>query len=749
MSHRDTASWNIIITGYVNLGNFIGSWEVLKSMKKFGFLFDGYTIVSMLKGVAIGGPGGIVYGQLVHSDVVKMGFDDNVYAASALLSMYAKYNKVEDANKVFKCIPEKNRDTSSWNTVITGYVNSGNFLGAWEVLKSMKKLGFLFDGYTFGSMLKGIAIGGDLVYGQQIHSDVVKMGFYDNVYAASALLDMYSKWSNVEDAYKVFKYMPERNTVSWNALIAGYAEMSNFLRCIELFMHMEQEGVRVDDGTFAPLLTLLDDVEFYDLLRQLHGKVMKSGLEYENTVINAMITAYSECGCIEDSKRVFYGADGYRDLVTWNSMLAAYLGHELVKCGFNLFLDMVKIRLELDSYSYCSIISACFGEAQQYQGKSLHGLVIKRGLEQLTPVSNALISMYVKSKSGIMEDASKVFEQIHVKDLVSWNTFLTGLSQKGLSENALRLFHQMHLYNLVIDQYAFAAVLRSSSDLATLRLGRQIHVLVMKFGFEINEYVASALIFMYSKCGIIEDSFQSFEASQKESSVTWNSIIFAYAQHGQGKIALDLFYLMIDRHVKMDHITFVAALTACSHIGLVEEGLTFLKYMEPRYGVRPQMENYACAIDLLGRAGRLMEAKELIKEMPFEPNAMVWKTLLGACRACGDIDLATRVANHLLELEPGEHCTYILLSDMYGYLKRWDEKASVKRLMREKGVKKIPGWSWIELQNSVHAFNADDYSHPNCQEIYQALKKLMSEIKICENDSVLDVPLDDLDLANG
>ncbi|KAL3818433.1 hypothetical protein ACJIZ3_004338 [Penstemon smallii] len=682
-----------------------------------------------------------------HCEAIKLSLITDTYISNNLINSYTKCKELNTALNLFDEMPH--RDTASWNTIITGHVNSGNFLHAWEVLKSMKSLGFLFDGYTFGSMLKGIAISGGVVYGQQVHSDVIKMGFCDNVYAASALLDMYAKWSNVEDAARVFKYMNERNTVSWNALIAGYAETGNYLRCIELFMGMEREGVRVDDGTFAPLLTLLDDVEFYDILRQIHGRIMKGGLEYENTVVNAMITAYSESGCIEDSKRVFYSAEGYRDLVTWNSMLAAYLGRDMVECGYDLFLEMVRQRLELDTYSYSNIISSCFGDAQLNQGKSLHSLVVKRGLEQLTPVSNALLSMYLKSSSSSMEDVFKIFEQLYVKDFVSWNTILTGLSQKGLSEDALRLFRHMHIDYTVIDQYAFAAVLRSCSDLATLRLGQQIHVLVVKSGFEINEYVASALIFMYSKCGIIEDSWISFEASKKESSVTWNSIIFAYAQHGQGKIALDLFYLMKDGHVKMDHITFVAALTACSHIGLVEEGLKFLKSMELGYGVQPRMENYACAIDLLGRAGRLLEAKELIKEMPFEPDSMVWKTLLGACRACGDIDLATRVASHLLELEPGEHCTYVLLSDMYGNLKRWDEKASVKRLMREKGVKKVPGRSWIELQNDVHAFNAQDYSHPNCQEIYRTLEELTYEIKISEKASMLHVPLDEMDLANG
>ena len=206
---------------------------------------------------------------------------------------------------------------------------------------------------------------------------------------------------------------------------------------------------------------------------------------------------------------------------------------------------------------------------------------------------------------------------------------------------------------------------------------------------------------------------------------------------------------MRDRKVRLDHITFVAVLTACSHIGLVEEGLNFLKSMESDYGIPPRMEHSACAVDLFGRAGRLDEAKTLIETMPFKPDAMVWKTLLGACRVCGDIELATQVASHLLELKPEEHCTYILLSHMYGHLRRWDEKASVTRLMRERGVKKVPGWSWIEIKNQVHAFNAEDQSHPHCKEIYQMLGVLMEEITWLETDTDLDALTSDFNETCG
>ncbi|XVF48236.1 hypothetical protein PTKIN_Ptkin03bG0173700 [Pterospermum kingtungense] len=671
-----------------------------------------------------------------HCCAIKLGTLADVYTANKILNAYTRCKELDIARKLFAEVPH--RDTVSWNTMIAGFVNCGNLVTACEILKNMKICGFDFDGYTFGSLLKGAASSYRLKVGQQLHSMVVKMGYEENVYAGSALLDMYAKCENVEDAYMVFECLPEPNAVSWNALIAGFSQVGDRSTAFWLLDCMEKEGVRVEDGTFAPLLTLLDDVDFYKLTMQVHDKIIKHGLAFDNTVCNALITSYSECGSIGDARKVFDGAVNMRDLVTWNSMLAAYLFHEKEELGFKLFLDMQRLGFEPDIYTYTSVLSACFEKAHKSHGKSLQAVLIKRGVEYSVPITNALIAMYLKSNNISMEEALNLFESMELKDRVSWNSILTGFSQIGLSEDALKFFGQMRSLMVEIDHYAFSAVLRSCSDLATLQLGRQVHVLAIKSGFETNDFVASALIFMYSKCGIIQDAQKSFEESPKDCSIAWNSIIFGYAQNGQGNIALDLFYLMRDRMVRLDHITFVAVLTACSHIGLVEQGLNFLKSMESDYGIPPRMEHYACAVDLFGRAGQLDEAKALIESMPFKPDSMVWKTLLGACRACGDIELATQVASHLLELEPEEHCTYILLSHMYGHLRRWDEKASVTRLMREKRVKKVPGWSWIEIKNEVHAFNAEDQSHPYCKEIYQLLGFLMEEITSLETDTDLD-----------
>ncbi|KAJ8430210.1 hypothetical protein Cgig2_006718 [Carnegiea gigantea] len=645
-----------------------------------------------------------------HCRALKFGINEDVYTANNIITGYTKCGLLSVAHDLFDKMPR--RDTVSWNAMIAGCVNSGDFDASWDLFNDMRRHGFLVDGYTFGSALKGIACNAELDSGEQLHSLIIKMGCLSNVFTGSALLNMYAKCGRIDNAHIVFHSISERNSVSWNAMISGYAEQGEFEAALQLLVSMDREGIKIEDGTVAPFLTLLNGSEFFTLTTQLHAKILKSGLISNNVVCNAVLTSYSECESLENAEKVFYGAFDVHDLITWNSMLGAYLLHHKERLALQLFLQMQEFGFEPDIYTYTSVLSACFEDAYQVHGKCLHCLTIKRGLESSIAISNALIAMYLKSAGKSTADALKLFDSIDHKDSVSWNSVLTGFSQFGLSEDAVKFFENMRSHDVGIDHYSFSAVLRSCADLATLQLGRQVHVLALKSGLQSNEHVASSLILMYSKCGLLEHARRSFEDTPNDSPITWNFIIFGYAQHGQGEAALELFHQMTEYKVKLNHITFVAVLTACSHMGWVEEGRHILRTMESDYGVPLRMEHYACAIDLFGRAGLLDEAKALIKSMPFEPDAMVWRTLLGACRNCGDVELASQVASHLLEIDPEEHCTYVILSDMYGRLKKWEEKASLTRLMRERGVKKVPGWSWIELNNEAHAFNAEDSSHP-------------------------------------
>lgn len=667
-----------------------------------------------------------------HACLVKSGSLSDTLSWNRIVITYARLSGVVDAQRVFDEIPQ--RDKVSWNSLIAGYVANGGYGGAWDIFKTMLGRGLEFDRYTLGSILKSVASSCQLDIGRQLHSFVVKVGLDRNVFVGSALVDMYAKCGMIEDAYLVFVIMPERNTVSWNAVITGYSKVGEFDIAFWLFGQMGKEGMMPDEGTFASILTLVDEASCYKLMTQLHAKILKCGPVMDCVVYNAVITAYSQCGSIDDSRKVFEEMGDARDLVTWNSLLAAYAFHGLTVHAIKIFVRMHKLRIDQDMYTFTSVISACFEHGHGAQGMILHGLVIKKGLDCVVPVSNALIAMYIRSSDNYsMDDALKCFNSTELKDNVSWNSIMTGLSQNWFSEDALKFFGYMRSVCVVIDQFAFSATLRACSDLAVLQFGRGVHGLALKAGFIANDFVSSSLVYMYSKCGVIDDARRSFDETHKDSSVIWNSIIFGYATHGQGLIALDLFNRMQKLRVKPDHITFVGLLSACSHIGLVDEGSNILQSMDPVYGIPLRMEHYACGVDLFGRAGELDKAINLIKSMPFEPDAMVWMTLLGACRIHGNIELASHVAGQLLELEPGHHSTYVLLSHMYADLGMWDNGAMMQRVMKNRGLNKVPGWSWIEVNNKVHSFNADDRSHSQAKEIYETLGALMEVMEVVDD----------------
>ncbi|PKU75926.1 Putative pentatricopeptide repeat-containing protein [Dendrobium catenatum] len=582
----------------------------------------------------------------------------------------------------------------------------------------------------------------NLVSAFRTHGFLIKSGKFTDSYTWNNILADYCRWSELDDAQKLFDEIPQRDTVSWNSLIVCNVLRGNYEHACILFGKMLQKRLFCNQYTLKSVLKSVSCTFQLVIGNQLHSFVVKIGLDRNVFSGTALVDMYAKCGSLSDahlaySEKVFEDMVGIRDLVTWNSMLVAYADHGFMGDAVKLFMRMQDIGIAFDIYTFTSVISACFECGQISQGKILHALVVKCGMEGTPSVSNALIGMYIRPNDVCnVEDAVKCFNSIEFRDAISWNSILTGFSQNGFSEDALKFFCHMQAVSVRIDHYAFSATLRSCSDLAVLLFDQQVHGLVLKSGFSSNDFVSSSLIYLYSKCGIIVDAKKSFDESCKDSSMTWNSIIFGYAQHGLGEIALDLFHKMQQLGVKADHITFVGLLSTCSHSGLVKEGSKILKSIQPTYGIPLRIEHYACGVDLFGRAGNLTEAKYLTESMPFEPNSMVWMTLLGACRIYGNMDLASHIAKSLLESEPTVHSTYVILSNMYAGFGYWDGRAMIQREMRDRRVTKVPGWSWIEVNKKLHSFNAEDISHPQSGEIYDSLATLMEEVEIVHYECI-------------
>lgn len=340
---------------------------------------------------------------------------------------------------------------------------------------------------------------------------------------------------------------------------------------------------------------------------------------------------------------------------------------------------------------------------------------------------NAMIAGY--AQNGKLRVARDLFDLMPQRNLGSWNSMIVGYAQSGHGEKSFELLFEMQMANVKADQATFASVLSACASLEALEQGKCVHGYIIESGFMSDVSVGNALITMYAKCGCIEDAKSVFDNISKKNYVSCNAMIAAYAQHGYGNEALQLFEQMKQTGMKPNHITFVGVLSACSHAGLVAEGCYYFHSMSRDYCIAPQADHYACMVDLLGRAGHLDEADKLINEMPFNPDAVVLGALLGACRIHMNVNLGERVAERLFELEPLNSSTYVLLSNIYAVAGRWDDVGKVRMIMKARGVIKKAGCSWVKIKNKVHVFQEGDIMHPQMEKIYSALHELERQMR--------------------
>nr|GMC53564.1 pentatricopeptide repeat-containing protein At1g25360 [Ipomoea batatas] len=338
-----------------------------------------------------------------------------------------------------------------------------------------------------------------------------------------------------------------------------------------------------------------------------------------------------------------------------------------------------------------------------------------------------IIVGYIRNDN--VDAARKVFDGMDEKNSLTWTVMISGCSQNGLGEEGLRLFNQTKLNRVEPSDYAFAGAIASCSVLVALETSRQLHAQIIRCGFDSSLSAGNALITLYGRCGDIDAAQCLFLTMPFLDSVSWNAMIAALGQHGHGAHAIELFEEMLEERISPDRISFLTVLSACNHAGLIKEGQHYFDLMHKVYGINPGEDHYSCLIDLLSRGGRFSEATNVIQTMPYKPGAPIWEALLSGCRLYGNIELAVQAADQLFDLVPQNYGSYILMANMFSSAGRWSDAANVRKLMRERGVKKEPGCSWIEVENKVHVFLVDDTKHPEIQAVYNYLEELAVKMR--------------------
>ncbi|KAL2921323.1 hypothetical protein RDABS01_012814 [Bienertia sinuspersici] len=336
------------------------------------------------------------------------------------------------------------------------------------------------------------------------------------------------------------------------------------------------------------------------------------------------------------------------------------------------------------------------------------------------------------AQSGMCGDALAMLRDMgraNLKpDSISWNSIIAGCVQNGLFDEGLTLFRKMVMAKVKPGSVSLSSITPACAHLTTLRLGKQLHGYITRFGFEDNVLIASSLVDMYAKCGYIMIARRIFNKMKLHDTVSWTAMVMGYALHGHAHDAISLFKQMETEGLKPNSVAFLAVLTACNHAGLVDEAWHYFNSMRNDYGLSPHLEHYASVADLLGRAGRLKEAYDFICKMP-APSSSIWSTLLAACRVHKDVEMAENVANKVFRIDPSNVGAYVLLSNTYSSAKRWKDAAKVRITMKSKGIVKEAACSWIEVKNKLHAFVAGDKSHPCYEKIKTALEELVEQME--------------------
>ncbi|KAL8228379.1 hypothetical protein R6Q57_015963 [Mikania cordata] len=560
-----------------------------------------------------------------------------------------------------------------------------------EAVKSLDSLpskGLRLDTKSLAFLLKECANYRLLKEGKWVHLHMNLTGRKKpGTFLSNQLIHMYSECGYWDGAHKVFDKMPVRNLYSWNNMLSGYAKLRMMKPARRLFDQMIE-----------------------------------------------------------------------KDVVTWNTMVIGYAHNENFNEALKFYKELKMLNIGLNEFSFSGVLTVCVKIKDSKLTRQVHCQVFDYGLLSSLVLCSSIIDCYVKC--GEMSDARKLFDEMPKRDVVAWTTLLSGYakwgdmksarqlfddmpvknhvscnsmisgySRNGFGHEALELFTNMMVGRVKPDQFTFSSALCACASIPSIKNGKQIHGFLIKTKITPNAIVVSSLIDMYSKCGNLSLGQHVFELTgDKTNIILWNTMISALAQHGHGNLAITLFSNMVKAQVKPDRITFVVILNACSHSGLVKDGLHVFDMMHD-HNVVPDQEHYACLIDLLGRAGCFNEVVNQLRTMPVKPDARVWKALLGICRIHGNLDLGIKAAERLIELEPYSSVGYVLLSGMYAASGRWDYVSKARKLMNERDVTKERGVSWLELANKLHAFTVSDTSRLLNDEFESVLEILATEMK--------------------
>ncbi|XP_027172553.1 pentatricopeptide repeat-containing protein At1g53600, mitochondrial [Coffea eugenioides] len=636
----------------------------------------------------------------------------NVVSYTAMLTAYAQNGQLKRARELFDEMPE--RTIASWNAMITAYTRSkGGIFEGFRLFVKMPER----NEVSCAAMITGFVNSGRFDEAEKLYNETplelrdpscsnvlingyLKMGRLDeatqifdrmmkkDVVSWSSMVDGYCKNDRVDEAREFFDAIWERNEVTWSSMINGYMKLGRFRDGLGLFSEMRREdAVRIEPILVTTIFEACGRFDRYTEGCQVHGLVSQLGFEFDVFLGNSLITMYSRFRCMDVARSVF-DMMLEKDIVSWNSLISGYIQNKDLEEAYGLF----EKAPEKDVVSWTTMITGY-------------------------------------SEEGLTEKCIGLFTMMPEKDAIAWTALISGFVINGQYEEAICSFFQMLQTAVRPNPLTLSSALSASAGLATLNQGTQIHAQVIKRNMESDLSIQNTLVSFYSKCGNVDDAYRIFNSIMAPNIVSFNSMISGFAQNGFGKEALKLFEKSQSRGYEPTEITFLGVLSACTHVGLVEEGRNYFRLMKSLYKIEPGPDHYACMVDLLGRSGLLDDAVTFINSMPFVPDSGVWGALLAASRTRFRVDLAMLAAENISKLEPNNAAPYVVLSDMYSFAGKKKDEERVRTAKKLQGIKKSPGCSWITVKNKVNTFLSGDQSHASFKGIKCILCLILDEMK--------------------
>jgi pentatricopeptide repeat protein len=762
MPYRDPGSWNTMISGYtqngllheaqtlfnVFRGKNVRTWTILLTgYSKFGLVDDARMLFEAMPERNVVSWNAMISAYVQNGDLrsARELFDEmperNVVSWNSMITGYCHCGMMREAVELCEKMGERN--LVSWMVMISGFIEISEYGEAWGVFLMMMRSGVRPDQAVLVVALSAVMRLNDLELVESLRTLAIKTGYEGDVVVGTAILDAYTRNGSLDYAVKFFEMMPIRNEYSWTTMIAAFAQCHRLDDAIAFY---ERDPVK-SVATRATIITA-----YAQMGRIYEARCIFDETPNPNVVMwNAMVAAYAQNGMLEEAKDIFLHIP-MRNTASWAAMISGFVQNGHSREALEVFAELHRSGNFPSHSSFTSALFACSNIGDVEVGRQIHSLTIKTKCQFNSFVGNGLISMYGKCKS--IEDFSQVFSTMRVKDVVSWNSLISRLSENYMLDDAWKFFEKMPnrdvvswtavisayeqagqgdiAFKLFLDmlargmrpnQLTVTSLLSACACLGAAKLGEQIHSLIYKLGFNSCLSVCNALITMYFKCGSL-DGLCAFEEMPDRDIVTWNAVLGGCAQNGLGTEAVDIFEQMKASGIFPNEISFLGVLCACGHAGFVDKGWAYFHSMSQDYGITPLVYHYTCMVDLLGRAGQISEAEALIQNMPVKPDSVILEALLGACRIHRNMEVGQRIAERLFQIGTKRSGTYVLLSNIYASQGMWDKVLEIRQSMKDRGVNKEPGISWIQIKNKLHYFLMGDKTHNEIGEIHLTLKEL-------------------------